>query len=247
MRPVPPLGYATDWLIRTFEIDARKRMTVPALVQAMQEAAMQNVLRLGLSVWDLEPHRISWVLMKFKLDLVRLPTLGEAVHLVTYPSGFEKFFTYRDYLVYDAAGALLASASSQWVLMDTGARRMTRIPDWIEAHTARLSDPADWLDRPGRRLPTSDQTIGRREHVVDHYDLDFNAHLSNQLYFRWLLQTLPDDYLAERTPTSVELHFRAEARRHDRLTATGSRVDEHAFAHRLTRGEQELATGYTRF
>ena len=243
----PPLGYAADWPIHTFEVDRHKRMTVPALIQALQESAMQNVLQLKLSVWDLEPQGISWVLMKFRLQLHNLPCLGDTMRIVTYPAGFEKFFTYRDYRAYASDGQLLAEASSQWVLMDTAARKMTRIPEEILALEARMSNRAEWLDRPGRRLPTADTYSTERRYLVDHYDLDFNGHLSNQLYFRWLLETLPTDYLTSRTPRTVELHFRAEARWQDSVTASGATLSEGSFVQQLRRDEQVLATGYVTF
>ena len=245
--PLPPLGYATDWTVRTFEIDTAKRMTVPALVQAMQEAAMQNVLRIRLSVWDLEPHRISWVLMKFKLDLYRLPSLGESLRIRTYPAGFEKFFTYRDYLVEDNQGQLLARASSQWLLMDTDTRRMTRIPAWILALEESMTNRADWLERPDRRLVDVEEASNTRTYKVDYFDLDFNGHLNNLLYFRWMLETLPAERLTEGRLQRMEVHFRAEAKWNEVLGSTVQAVDERTYAHRLARDGQALATGLTTF
>ena len=243
----PPLGYATDWTVRTFEIDHHKRMTVPMLIQALQEAAMQNVLRIELSVWDLEPQGISWVLTKFRLHVARLPVLGESIRLLTYPAGFEKYFTYRDYFAYDAKGELLAKATSQWLLMDTATRKLARIPDWILAMEDRMTNRTDWLERPARRLPKAESYLSTRNYLVDHYDLDFNGHLSNQLYFRWLLESLPGDYLTTRTPSSLELHFRAEARWQEQVQAAAAPLGEGAFALRLLRGGQELATGHVQF
>ena len=63
----PQLIKTEPFTIRTYEIDNRKQATVPALVKLMHEAAMQNVIDLKLSVWDLEPHQISWVLMRKNL------------------------------------------------------------------------------------------------------------------------------------------------------------------------------------
>lgn len=58
------LLYTQNYLVRAYEIDAQQRMTVPALSRLMQEAALQNVIQIGMSYWDLEPHHISWVLTR---------------------------------------------------------------------------------------------------------------------------------------------------------------------------------------
>ena len=63
------------------------------MINLMQEAAMQNVIKMGVSVWDLEPHNISWVLMRLLLNVQRVPMLGERIKIVTHPAGFEKIYT----------------------------------------------------------------------------------------------------------------------------------------------------------
>ena len=68
-----PIVHYTEYTIRTYDIDSRKQATLPALIRLMQEAAMEQVIQLGISVWDLEAHNISWVLMRKHLKLVRMP------------------------------------------------------------------------------------------------------------------------------------------------------------------------------
>ncbi|HMQ90547.1 MAG TPA: thioesterase [Flavilitoribacter sp.] len=92
-----PIGFREQYKVRTYEIDSRKEMNVPALVRLMQEAAMQNVIELKLPVWDLSPKGVSWILN-------RVPVLGEDITVYTYPSGLERLFTFRDFCVTDSAG-----------------------------------------------------------------------------------------------------------------------------------------------
>ena len=71
-KPLPEIAHVEPFRIRTYEIDHEKICTVPALLKLMHEAAMQYVLDLKLSVWDLEVHQISWVLMRQYLKVNRL-------------------------------------------------------------------------------------------------------------------------------------------------------------------------------
>lgn len=152
-----PLGYEETFTIRTHEIDNRKKATPTSLVRLMQEAAMQNVIRLKLSVWDLESHHIAWVLMRLNLKINRLPHLGEQIRILTYPAGFEKYFTHRDYQVYDANDVLIAHSASTWLLMDTQTRRMRRIPAFILEYNNRMPDAANCLPHPSDELPKCEQ------------------------------------------------------------------------------------------
>ena len=43
------LLYTQDYNVRAYEIDTDQRMTIPALSRLMQEAALQNVIQIGMS------------------------------------------------------------------------------------------------------------------------------------------------------------------------------------------------------
>lgn len=238
-----PLAHEAIFTIRTYEIDSRKQATPVALVRLMQEAAMQNVLRLGLSVWDLEPHGISWVLMRLTLRIERLPGLGEQIRVSTCPTGFEKVFTHRDYRVFDAAGMLIATSSSTWLPMDTQTRRMTRIPDFIMKYQQQVPPPDQWLPRAPEKLPAPEAPDRSKNRTVEWYDLDFNMHLNNTLYIQWLLETLDDNILQHGNLRALDILFRAEGRRADTLRTEHQRVAPDTFVHSLTNAttQKELA------
>lgn len=247
---IPALGYAEDFHIRTFAIDANRVISLPALLQLMQEAAMQNVISIKLSVWDLEQHRISWVLMRLQMTVERMPRLGEKIKIVTYPTGFEKFFTYRDYRVYDEAGKVLCVATSTWLLMDTEKRKMTRIPDFIKAYSSRLAENADFaLPRaslkPEYRFTRAQMTAHSK---VRYFDLDFNQHLSNVGYISRMLEVLPADFLSKHTVKDVDILYRTECRLQDTIIAEAQREDNLTCLHRLRTGdERELMLARTRW
>ncbi|HPH21091.1 MAG TPA: thioesterase, partial [Haliscomenobacter sp.] len=125
---MPPLPQLESYAIRTFEIDCNQQLTVPALVRLMQETAMQQVLELNISVWDLEQYSLAWVLIRKRIDIERLPMLGEKISIHSYPTGADRVFTYRDFRVYDEAGQQIATAATTWLLMNLQTRQMSRIP-----------------------------------------------------------------------------------------------------------------------
>jgi acyl-ACP thioesterase len=199
----------------------------------MHEAAMQNVLKLNLSVWDLEPQLISWVLMRKNMVFDRLPELGERITILTYPAGFERLFTYRDYRVYDEQGDQIAWSSSTWLLMDTQARRMTKIPPSILALNDQMPDPANCLPRAQGKFPKLVSASGSQIYKVNFYDLDFNNHLNNTLYIKWMLEALPDAILEDRQLTRLFIQYKAECRWKEKVVAEIEPLGEQTFLHRL--------------
>jgi len=236
---VPPFGYQEEFRIRTFEIDSTKSATLPAIVQLMQEAAMQNAIDIKLSVWDLEPHKISWVLMRKNMTINRLPILGEKIKIITYPAGFEKFFSYRDYRVFAENNELLCQSSSTWLLMDIEKRRMTRTPNFIkELIPDDKENKKIILPRPNLKLDFKfEKEDYTKKFEVNYFDLDFNNHLSNVTYLKWMLEAMPSDFLLNSQIKNLDILYRAECRLGEKVTSAVEQVEENTFIHRLSSSE----------
>lgn len=229
-----------SYTVRTYEIDHQKRMTVPALVRLMQEAAMQHVLQLKLSVWDLETERVAWVLMRLQMEIRRLPELQEKITIKTCPTGLERILTYRNFWIYDAQGELLAEAVTHWVLMDTETRRLKSVPEWIETRFSPLiPDTYDGL-RPSRhKLPPLLQADQKKAFFVRWHDLDFNLHLNNTYYILYLLEGLPADWLSDRTLIRLDIIYKTEVRMEESFEVKVQQLASGQFLHRMVQGEEE--------
>ena len=249
MTDLSPLAYACDYTVQMYDIDSRRRMTVAALVRLMQEASMQNVMQMKVSVWDMEAMSLSWVLLRKQLTINRLPMNGEKISVVTYSCGFEKFFTFRDYKVFDENKELVAWSSSTWLLMNTAERSMVRIPEFILALESQMPPPEECLPRPKAKLPKFENAGTSKPFRVDWHDLDFNGHLNNVFYIQWMLEALPDEILQEATLREFDIFYKVEAHWKDALMSEIQQVGERNFLHRLVRIEdgKEVALGMSRF
>ena len=146
------ISFQDEYIIKAYDIDMHKNASPLALLKLMHETAMQNVMKLNISVWDLEPLHLSWVLMRQYVHFDRLPKLGKKIQILTYPAGFQKVMTYRDYKVVDEQGALIIHSSSTWLLMDTQKRTLTNIPPAILALKKDIPPSETCLPRANFKL-----------------------------------------------------------------------------------------------
>ncbi len=241
----PPVKFRGAFTIRTYEVDQNKRATIPAIIQLMHEAAMQNVIQLKLSVWDLEEQHLSWVLMRKNTVFHRLPDLGETIYIETYPAGFERLITYRDYKVFDAKNKLIAQTSSAWLLMDTQQRKMVRIPEYL--YDFELPKLEDCLPRPVFRVPKFKESHFTNHYKVNWFDLDFNGHLSNVNYVKWLVETMEEEGLVKGTLTKLSIAYKQECVWKEQVIAETQKIDKTSFLHRLKRAAdgKELALAHS--
>lgn len=73
----------------------------------------------------------SWVLLGWKVKILKRPMYGDKLHIVTWARDTEKFSTYRDYEVYNQDNELVIIGTSKWVLIDTTTGRLRPIPEEI--------------------------------------------------------------------------------------------------------------------
>lgn len=202
---------------------------------------MQQTFRLKLSLWDLAPQHLAWVLMRKDLHITRLPRLGESFTVQTHPAGFERIFTLRDYRVYDEQGQSLVESATTWILMNTQTRRPARMPAWVLDRFPPIPESKDCLSQARADMPEWQEAEVSRPVQVGWHDLDFNLHLNNTQYWRLLLDTLPRDILADGEPELFRIHYLAEAGWDEELRSERQTLGSGHFLHRLVRvGDKQV-------
>jgi acyl-ACP thioesterase len=205
------------YTVRGYEADATGRLTLPTLMNWMQESANRNALDYGIGMADLAGHGLGWMLMRFRLTVHRYPAYGETCIVSTYPTRVEKYFIYRDFKVVSASGELLAEAASTWVTFAVERRVMVPLPEFIRRlHPPAVADPLPALPlKPDFSPPEMPAQVHNR--VIGWYDLDVNQHTNNVSYVQALLESMPEESLRQKHLYELDLFFKAESHLHDEL------------------------------
>ena len=232
--------------VRGYDVTKNRKASIPAIIQMMHEAAMQHVMRLEVSATHLATHDLGWALHQQSLAVFQQPTLGDRLQVLTHPSGMEKLLTYRDFHLFDDKGKLLAKASTSWFLMNLRRRRIARYPDFIDA-IIRPSNKLDHLPRPVAPDPGMETPTVEAGFQVRFHDLDFNGHLSNYHYAKWMLDTLPTSWLENNRLESFDIQFLAECLLDDTVRVEVWPKDADTYVHHMTKDEKSIARGTTRW
>ena len=194
--------------VRAYETDPHGYLTIQSLCDYLQEAASNHAEALDVSVARLSPLGLAWVLARLRVQVDDYPQWRERVQVTTWPSGEDRLFATREFLVQAEDGTTLARATSAWLLMHVERKRPARLPDFVRA-----------LDLPDRPLPLEEglATLEPPSHPgheqrfrVRYSDLDVNAHVNNARYVEWLSETVPEQILRNYCVTDLQLHFQAE-------------------------------------
>ena len=226
------------YTLHSYECDATGRLSVPALMNLMQESANRNADAYGIGSNTLHAQGLGWMLMRFGLTMHTYPHNGQTVRVVTYPTFVEKFFVYRDFRVLADDDTLLASACSTWLVFDTVKRSLIPVPGFVRSLSppevtgisARLPLKPAYQTLSFEKIPADQVTVGW-------FDIDANQHVNNVVYIRWLLEQLPDTLLQTQEMAELDVVYKTETHWHEQIDVQHQASGSGTLVHRLTHAE----------
>ncbi len=220
--------------LRSSDADASGRMSLPALINLMQDAAWQHAAALEASVEVLQAQGLTWVLSRMRVEIDRYPGMGESITLNTWPSGNERHYTFRDFRFLNEAGEEIGRGTTTWVVLDLKTRRPIPMPaEWHE----RTQPPAGCnpISRSMARWDPPEARPNSLRQKVSWQHLDINQHVNQTHYVRWALAPLPSAINREAGCREIDLIFRREILMGDALLLVAEPVGADEFSHAIYR------------
>lgn len=214
--------WTENFAIRHTEVTREGFVRIDTIFDYMQEAAANHAANLGCGLQALDACGMMWVLSRLKLSILRTPRLGEIVTVTTWPSGVEKLFATREFVL-SCGDETIARGSSCWLLLDQRKMRPLRV---MESLPIGLPDNSlrdrnfTGLDKLPRRPCSNPVTVEVHESMID-----VNRHMNNARYitqlFDWLSMRL------NRAPEvcGIQANFIAATAPGSRLTISGDLAD----------------------
>jgi acyl-ACP thioesterase len=246
-----PTTYESTYRIRYTESDPSLRLSPVCLFNLLQETAIRASTSVGRGPQALLARGLGWFLLRFRLVVEEMPTLDQQITIRTWSSGIEKILASREFEILSEDAAILARATTRWVVMDLSRRRPVRVPTWVSdpyssnPHRLLADQPLeDWGDHT---TGINASAIGQRDFAIRHDDLDSNQHAGSATYVAACLESLPPELSAKGTLLRLGIDFKQEGRLGDSLcleTSAGSaETGTLAFSHRIARQDSTLALG----
>lgn len=222
-----------SYRVRAYETDPTGRASIVSLCNYLQEAAANHARELGVSVEQLQKQNRTWVLSRLRVRVDRYPAWRDEIDVETWPSGTERLFATRDFIVKNVDGDVLARAVSWWLMIDIESRHPLRLPEFISSLTLTNRERA--LNGSAPKMPEPRADANAREVRVRYADLDVNGHANNVRYVEWALEGIPKDVLESMRVAELDMVFKAEAIYEEPVTVSVDSIagDEAIFRHVL--------------
>lgn len=199
------------YIIGIGDVDFLQTLKISSLFNLFQEIAGVHADQLGFGIDIITAnHGVTWVLVKIKVEIERLPLWNEEIEIETWPQRPKRFEFERDYIVRDTEGNILVRAISSWVIMDIKTRELRKTelihvnyPDPVKEERA--------IDgKIGKLKPYCESELVYKK-TVGYSDIDLNEHLNNSKYIDYIMDCFTCEEHKKYKAGSIQVSYVNEA------------------------------------
>ena len=202
--------YAEKVKIYNHSTNYNGRLFVKTLCDLFNDAAEVQTELYKVDVDTLNAQGFTWMLHRLHILLHKMPLKEEIVTIETWPSGIDRLFALRDYRMFREDGEELVRATSEWMYIDMKRRRPLRLPENVIAMSTEHNIPKLVLAPLLDEKEFGGERQGIRHFTATFDNIDFNGHVTQASYVRWITNSLPFGFLKEHVLTEIEVIYAHE-------------------------------------
>ena len=162
--------YSFKSRVRYSEVGEDKKLSLNSIINYFQDCSTFQSELLNNGVERLEELHRVWVLSSWQIVIERYPKLCEEIEIGTWPYYFKNFAGYRNFIMRDKEGKLIAYANSLWSFLDTD------------------------MKYASRKVPMPKNGGMKKPFAVQKHHLDTNHHVNNGQYIQMAREYVPEDF-----------------------------------------------------
>lgn len=202
--------FTYNYTIKYSDVGINNKLTLKALVETLQEAAIGHSEQAGYGVNNIEKTHMAWLLLDWKVQIFEYPHSNESIIVKTWPRTFDKLYSYRDFEVYNKENNLIAIASSKWFAIDTESKKIRKLtPEITDAYGEPFTKPV--FEEPFKNKIVVPENLKLNfSYTTQRRDIDTNGHVNNLNYIDYALETLDEEIFNNTTFKNLEIVYKKE-------------------------------------
>ncbi len=192
------------------DLGKENKISNKAILGFMEEIASLHSSTIGYGVNDATRNEVAWILMDWKLQVIERCDYGQVVHLNTWVRETDKFYSYRDFELYDEKDKLIAIGTSKWVLVNVKTKHITRIPEELTKKYNPEFEKNVFNEAKLEKIIEPKQYLSNIIYSVKRSDIDVNHHMHNLYYLDLAYEALPEDIYLKKEMNNVRINYKHE-------------------------------------
>ena len=174
------------------DIGASNSITNKGFLNMLEDIACLHSNIAGYGLNQIPDTHISWILLNWKVSIYDRPKYNSILTIKTWSRKGNKFFTFRDFEIYDENNTLIGIASSKWTIVNVTTNTLTSITDdMIACYKPEEKSVFNETDIEKIKEPISLSENPNYNFQVQRRDIDINQHMHNLYYLDYAYEALP--------------------------------------------------------
>lgn len=220
--------FERKYIVDIAHIGASNQLTNYGMLSILENIACKHSDLVGFGINDIEKTHLTWVLLNWKVQMIKRVKYGTELIVKTWAKCSNKFNTYRDFEVTDLDGNLVCIATTKWALIDTVKNTITRITDEIIDQYGPMKQNVfenPEIDKLVQPSDFSNESI----YQTQRRDIDVNQHMHNLNYLLVAYEALPEEIYLMPECNTIEIMYKKGIRLGDTVKCLYAKQDHSHF------------------
>lgn len=203
-----------DYKVESFHLDCTERLSLSVLGNQLLNAAARHAESFGFGREALRQRDRAWVFSRLLIQMDAPLCEFDTYTIRTWVADATRWFSTRNFAIYDASGTPVGYASSVWAMMNLATRKAVdlaaELPDYASLVCPENEAPACPIERSRRsNVSTAEPSLVFRPLFCD---IDYNGHFNSIRYIEHLLNALPMKVCRNYPVQRMEINYHIECR-----------------------------------
>ena len=199
-----------EYDIKLSEIGKTNKITNKAILSCLEDIGGIHSNIAGNGILDIPKTHLTWVLLDWKLKIIRRPSYTEKIKIKTWSRRTIKCYSYRDFEIYDLQGMLIGIATSKWVLVNIETGRIEKVEDSLISKYEPETGKTVFGEEDIEKIREPKQYLSEIEYQVKRIDIDVNNHMHNLNYIELAVEALPEEIYQKEEFNNVRITYKKE-------------------------------------
>lgn len=196
-----------------------------AILEYLENIAAYHSDSVGYGVNTTKQTNLNWLLLDWKVKVLKRPKYGQELEIHTWSRKIEKFYAYRDFEIYDEQMNLCAIATSKWLLVNSKTGKISRVDSEMAEKYQSEIDKMVFENEEITKMNIPENFENEIIYQVQRRDIDVIGHMHNLYYLDIAYEALPKDIYEERHFDNVRIMYKKETKLGEKVVGKYSNVE----------------------
>lgn len=216
------IKYKQNFKIPYYDSDKYGKLTPISLLKYLGEVSLIHNSYL-VDLKEMEKLNYGWMLNRWKVKINEYPNAGETIKIESWISSVDKFYAYREFIIYNEKDIIIGEATAIWIFIDMNRKRPIRI-------TSEYYNMDNILEKKVfKEFYRFKSNIEINDYVdfnIRKSDIDYNNHANNVKYLEWMLESMSDKIYKDYILKEFEIQYKKEIKYPDIIYSSSEEISK---------------------